>query len=65
MKVDLADQLRREVKKSGESKYAICKATGIDTAAMSRFMSGRRELSLSKASDLCHYFGLRLKRVGR
>ena len=43
----LSQQLRDAIDASGMSRYAICKATGIDQAAMSRFMAGRAGMTLA------------------
>ena len=65
----ISARLRWEIEHSGESRYAICKATGIDKAAMSRFMAGTTNLSLEAADRLAEHFGLELakrsKRKGR
>jgi transcriptional regulator with XRE-family HTH domain len=47
---NVSDQLRRIIDDCGLSRYEISKRTGIDEAALSRFMSGERGLSM-KALD--------------
>ena len=44
--VRLSEQVRRAVRDCGLSRYAISKATGIDQATLSRFMSGERGLPM-------------------
>ena len=65
----LDDTLRRKIDESGMSRYAICKATGIAEASMSRFMSGQLGLSMDAIDALMEYFDLELvpkrKRKGR
>src|SRR4051794_1642106 len=39
------DQIRDVIKRSGISRYAISKRTGIDQAALCRFMQGQRGLT--------------------
>ena len=36
----MSDQIREAIERSGLSRYRICKDTGIDKAALSRFMAG-------------------------
>jgi len=36
----MSDQIREAIEGSGLSRYRICRDTGIDQAAMSRFMAG-------------------------
>jgi len=51
----LSEQVRRAVDKSGMSRYAICKAIGMDQSIMSRFMNGKGGLqmdSLDAVADL-------------
>ena len=54
------ETLRRAIKTADVSRYAICKATGIDKAALSRFVHGERGLDGSSIEKLADYFGLEL-----
>jgi len=56
----LSDQIRRAVDDSGLSRYAICKASGLDKGAMSRFMAGRVGLSLPTLDALADVLALRI-----
>ena len=56
----LTDQLRQAVLNSGQSQYAICKATGIDKSALSRFVTGERGVSCEAMDILGEYLGLRI-----
>ena len=54
------DQMRRAIKRSGMSKYAIAKATGIQESQLSRFMSGERGLSIEGITAICDLLRLEL-----
>jgi hypothetical protein len=57
----LTDQIRDAVKASKMSHYAICKATGINKASMSRFMSRERHgLSMDALNKLAALLKLRV-----
>ena len=56
----LDDQLRQAVLNCGQSQYAICKATGIDKTALSRFINGERGVSMEVMNTLGEYLGLRI-----
>lgn len=56
----LTEQLRQAVVNCGESQYAICRATGIDKASLSRFVSGERGVSMTALDALGQYLGLEL-----
>jgi hypothetical protein len=56
----LDDQLRQAVLDCGQSQYAICKATGIDKTALSRFINGERGVSMAVMNSLGEYLGLRI-----
>jgi len=59
-----SDQIRGVVKTSGYSRYAICKATGIDQGAMSHFLAGHRGLSLDSLDALADFLGLHVTLQG-
>lgn len=54
------EQLRKFVEDSGQSRYLICKATGLDEGNMSRFMRLGVGLNTRSIDLLCAHFGLRL-----
>ncbi|HEX8523292.1 MAG TPA: helix-turn-helix transcriptional regulator [Tepidisphaeraceae bacterium] len=57
---NLSGRLRERIEQSGESRYRIARVTGISQAALSRFMSAERGLSLESADKLAEYFNLEL-----
>jgi transcriptional regulator with XRE-family HTH domain len=57
-RVRLSDQIRRAIDNSGVSRYAICKATGIDKGLMSRFMAGKGTLAMPTLDALADVLGL-------
>ena len=56
----LTDQLRRIIEDSGQSRYAICKATSTDQGSMSRFMARKGWLSGESLDRIGEYLGLRI-----
>ncbi len=56
----LTEQLRQAILDAGETRYAICKATGIGQDVLSRFMSGERGLSNRVMDRLGEYLKLEL-----
>jgi hypothetical protein len=54
------EQLRRAIRESGMSRYAIWKGSGVDQATLSKFMSGRHGLSLESVEKLVEVLGLTL-----
>jgi transcriptional regulator with XRE-family HTH domain len=52
--------LLKAIKRSGESRYAIAKATGLNESALSRFASGKQSIRLDKADVLAAYLGVRI-----
>ena len=59
-KSTLADQLRKAIKDSGLSTYAVAKGSGLSYPATLRFISGERDLFLSSATKLAQFFGMEL-----
>ena len=60
IKKNIVDQLRRAMRDSGETEYAIAKASGVSQSIVNRFVSGERGISLETASKLCAYLKLDL-----
>lgn len=56
----ISDQLRRILRESDVSRYAISKATGIDQAVLSRFLAGTQGLSLETIDAIGHVLNIRL-----
>jgi hypothetical protein len=56
----VTEQLRKAVETSGQSRYAISKATGVPESVLSRFVAGGGGLRSESIDVLCAYFGLRL-----
>lgn len=56
----MTDQLRQSVKRCGQTRYAISKATGVPASVLSRFVAGGRGLRSESIDRLCTYLGLAL-----
>ena len=54
----LTDQVRQAIEDCDETRYAICKATGLDNATLCRFVSGERGLSMEALDTLAEYLEL-------
>ena len=52
--------IRRAILASGQSRYAIAKASGVSEAALSRFMSGERGLTTATLDRLADVLGLEI-----
>jgi len=48
--------IRKEIEKSGKSRYRIAKDTGVDKAQLFRIINGKT-VTLETAETLLHYFG--------
>ncbi len=57
----IVKQLKDAIAKSGQSRYALSCASGVEQSALSRFMSGERGLSLESAARLADVLGLELR----
>ncbi|QEG35120.1 helix-turn-helix domain-containing protein [Bythopirellula goksoeyrii] len=56
----ISEQLKAAVLRADCSCYAIHQATGVDEAALSRFLSGERGLSLATVDKLADFLNLEL-----
>ena len=56
----LLDQIRDRIERSGKSRYAIWKATGITQGHLSRLMTGEAGLSLDTLERIADYLGLEI-----
>jgi plasmid maintenance system antidote protein VapI len=64
--MDLAERLRQEACKRRLGCTALARLVGIDKSAMSRFLNGRRGLSMAAINRLADALGLELmKRTER
>lgn len=61
----MTDAIKRAVRDSGQSLYAICKATGLNEDSLSRFMRGKQSLRLDLADSLAAYFRIECHRTRR
>jgi plasmid maintenance system antidote protein VapI len=61
----ITETLREAVRESGLSLYAICKATGLNEDALSRFMRGKTSMRLDLADRLAAYFAIESQRKGK
>ena len=62
----LSDQFRaaiREADDAGVTRYAISKATGIDQAVLSKFLSGERGMSLESLDKLAAFLKLEVRKA--
>jgi plasmid maintenance system antidote protein VapI len=59
--ITLADALRQAIRESGQSQQAISYATEVPAPAISRFVNGHRDITLSTANRLCEFLGLQLR----
>jgi transcriptional regulator with XRE-family HTH domain len=65
IKAALSEQLRPLIEDSGMSRYRICKEIGLAESTMSRFMAGRRGLSMEVLDQLFPLLGLRVVKRDR
>lgn len=59
-RMKLSDQVRQAVDASGMSRYEIGKAAGIDKGLLSKFMSGKRNMSVPTLDALADVLNLNI-----
>ncbi len=62
-KTTLAEALRRAAKDSGLTAYRLAKDSGVDSAAVLRFLHQQRGLTLESAGKLAQLLGLELRPI--
>ena len=62
-RTDLAKQLRAAFVKSGLSRFALSKRSGVSYSVVHRFVAGDRDIKMETASRLCDVLGLELQQV--
>ena len=56
----LLDQIKQAIESSGQSRYAISQATGIDQAVLSRLMNGKGAMGFDTLDRLTDFLGLEI-----
>jgi transcriptional regulator with XRE-family HTH domain len=56
----LARAIRKAMRESGESRYAIAKGAGVAASQLSRLANGTREISIGTAERIAGYLGLEI-----
>ena len=61
MSEPFSDQLRRAVRESGMTRYALSKTTGVSQAVLCRFVAGTAGMSLDSIDRLMDVLGLEIR----
>lgn len=56
----LSEQLRRAIRADGASLYALAEETGVSRSVLSRFVAGKRTITIETADRLAAALKLRL-----
>ena len=56
----IIETIRKQIEKSGLSRYRISQDTGVDQATLTRLMQGKT-ITVETADILLKYFGIELK----
>ena len=59
-RVGLVEQLRDAIRKSGQSLNQLSKTSGVGSDRLSRFMTGKRDLTLAAVEKICDVLHLQL-----
>lgn len=57
----IAEILKKKINTCGKTRYQINQETGIDQAVLSRFINGKKLISLDTADTLLKYFDLEIR----
>jgi plasmid maintenance system antidote protein VapI len=61
MAESLTEQLKTAIEQSGMTRYKLAQAAGVEESTLSRFVNGKRSLSLESASRLAEFLDLELR----
>jgi transcriptional regulator with XRE-family HTH domain len=61
----LSDALRRAIRNSGQTVYAIAQQTGVSRSMLGRFVAGKSDLTLGRAEPVARLLGLALRQSGQ
>ncbi|HZW31208.1 MAG TPA: helix-turn-helix transcriptional regulator [Isosphaeraceae bacterium] len=61
MREPFSSLLRRAILESGLTRYAISVKSGVNQAALSRFVAGKRSLNLESVDKLVEVLGLEVR----
>ena len=61
--MNVKELLRKAVRDSGQSLYAVAKGSGVNYAVLFRFMADQRGMNLDTAARLIDYLGLELRPI--
>ena len=61
----IAEQLKQAIVDSGKTAYAIAREAGLRPEQVARFVTGKRDLTLSTAARVAAVLGLELRQPGR
>lgn len=56
----ISNALKKAIKKSGKTKYAIAVGAKVDHAVLRRFLNGERDIKLATAEKLAAFLDLEL-----
>ena len=60
MAMNMTEQVRTAITKSGMTQAELARETGLTKGALSRFMSGERDMTLRTLHRIAPYIGVRL-----
>ena len=63
--MDILETIRKEISKSGKSRYRISQETGITDGQLHRIMEKNQSLYCETADKLLSYFGYEIRKKGR
>jgi plasmid maintenance system antidote protein VapI len=61
----ITDTIRRAIRDSGLTLYAIGRDTGVKRQSLERFVAGKQSLRLDMADKLAAYLGIECRRASR